>query len=502
MDLIANLGLGFSVALHPWNLFYCFAGVLLGTVIGVLPGLGPLATVAMLLPLTFGLDPVASLIMLAGIYYGSQYGGSTTAILVNLPGESASAVTTIDGYQMALKGRAGPALAAAALSSFFAGTVATVLIAVVARPLTALALSFGPAEYFSLMVVGLISSIALASGSILKAVAMICLGLLLGLTGTDIYTGAPRFTYGQLELYDGLDFVALAVGIYGIGEILRNLESGDAGAKTIAKVTNLFPTRDDLRRIVKPVLRGTGIGSLLGVLPGGGALLSSFVAYNVEKKTSRNSAEFGKGAIEGVAAPEAANNAGAQTSFIPMLALGIPSNVLMALMIGAMIMQGIVPGPNVVISNPDLFWGLIASMWIGNAMLVMLNLPLIGLWVALLRIPYTILFPAIVAFCCIGVYSVNNSAFAVYLVTISGLVGYLLIKLECEPAPFVLGFILGPMLEEHLRRAMLISGGDVTVFVTRPISAGLLAIAALTLIIVSRPSVQKQREEVFVEEEG
>ncbi len=502
MDLINNLGLGFSVALHPLNLIYCFAGVLLGTVVGVLPGLGPLATVAMLLPLTFGLDPVASLIMLAGIYYGSQYGGSTTAILVNLPGESSSAVTTIDGYQMAIRGRAGPALAAAALGSFFAGTVATVLIAVVAQPLTALALSFSPAEYFSLMLVGLISSIALASGSIVKAIAMICLGLLLGLTGTDIYTGAPRFTYGYTELLDGIDFVAIAVGVYGIGEILRNLEGGDASRKVIASVTNLWPSKSDLKRIIAPAIRGTAIGSLLGVLPGGGALLSSFVAYNVEKKASPNSAEFGKGAIEGVAAPEAANNAGAQTSFIPMLALGIPSNVLMALMIGAMIMQGVVPGPNVVVSNPDLFWGLIASMWIGNAMLVILNLPLIGLWVSLLRIPYTILFPAIVAFCCIGVYSVNNSAFAVYMVTIAGLAGYLLMKLDCEPAPFILGFVLGPMLEEHLRRAMLISGGDVTVFVTRPISAVLLAIAAITLIIVSRPSVSKRREEVFVEEEG
>lgn len=502
MDLIANLGLGFSVALHPWNLLYCFVGVLLGTVVGVLPGLGPLATVAMLLPLTFGLDPVASLIMLAGIYYGSQYGGSTTAILVNLPGESASAVTTIDGYQMALKGRAGPALAAAALGSFFAGTVATVLIALVATPLTAMALSFGSAEYFSLMVVGLISSISLASGSILKAIAMICLGLLLGLTGTDIYTGAPRFTFGYIELLDGIDFVAIAVGVYGIGEILRNLEAGDATSKVIAKVTNLWPTRNDLKRIVAPAIRGTFIGSFLGVLPGGGALLSSFVAYNVEKKTSPNAAEFGKGAIEGVAAPEAANNAGAQTSFIPMLALGIPSNVVMALMIGAMIMQGIVPGPNVVTTNPDLFWGLIASMWVGNAMLVVLNLPLIGLWVSLLRIPYTILFPAIIAFCCIGVYSVDNSAFAVYMVTISGLAGYLLMKLECEPAPFVLGFILGPMLEEHLRRAMLMSSGDPSVFVTRPISAVLLAIAAIALFVVSRPNVSKRREEVFVEEEG
>lgn len=502
MDLFNNLMLGFSVSMHPWNLVYCFGGVLLGTVVGVLPGLGPLATVAMLLPLTFGLDPGASLIMLAGIYYGSQYGGSTTAILVNLPGEAASAVTTLDGYQMALKGRAGPALAAAAIGSFVAGTVATILIAVVAGPLTVMALSFGSPEYFSLMVVGLISSVALASGSVLKALAMICLGLLLSLTGTDIYTAAPRFAFGQVELLDGIDFVALAVGIYGLGEILRNLEGGGGARKVIAKATHLWPSREDLKRIAGPVARGTTIGSLLGVLPGGGALLSSFVAYNIEKKVSRNSSEFGKGAIEGVAAPESANNAGAQTSFIPMLSLGIPSNVVMALMIGAMIMQGITPGPNVVSSNPDLFWGLITSMWIGNAMLVILNLPLIGLWVSLLRIPYRVLFPAIIAFCCIGVYSINNSVFSVYLVAVSGLVGYLLMKLECEPAPFVLGFVLGPMLEEHLRRAMQISGGDATVFLTRPISAVLLGLAAITLYAVTRPTVQKQREEVFVEEEG
>ncbi|AXV17891.1 hypothetical protein CYG48_19060 (plasmid) [Neorhizobium sp. SOG26] len=501
MDLLTNLALGFGVAFHPMNLVYCFVGVLLGTVVGVLPGLGPLATIAMLLPLTFGLEPTESLIMLAGIYYGSQYGGSTTAILVNLPGESASAVTTIDGYQMARKGRAGPALAAAAIGSFFAGTVATVLVAVTAKPLTAIALTFGPAEYFSLMVVGLISSIALASGSLVKALAMICLGLLVGLTGTDIYTGAPRFTYGQFELLDGIDFVAVAVGIYGVGEIVRNLESRSGAQALIAKITSLWPSRDDLRRMIGPSVRGTAIGSMLGVLPGGGALLSSFVAYNVEKKTSRNAAEFGHGAIEGVTAPEAANNAGAQTSFVPMLALGIPSNVVMALMIGAMIMQGIVPGPNVVVNNPELFWGLIASMWIGNAMLVVLNLPLIGLWVSLLRIPYWIMFPAIIAFCCIGVYSVSNSAFAVYTVTISGAIGYFLIKLDCEPAPFVLGFVLGPMLEEHLRRAMLISGGDPGIFVTRPISGGLLLVAAVLLVIVSRPTVARRREEVFVEDD-
>lgn len=500
MDLFANLSLGFGVAFQPINLLYSFIGVLLGTVVGVLPGLGPTATIAMLLPITFNLEPTQSLIMLAGIYYGSQYGGSTTAILVNLPGEPAAAVTTIDGYQMALRGRAGPALAAAALASFFAGSVATVLISVVAEPLTSIALSFGSPEYFSLMLVGLISSIAIASGSLVKAVAMILLGLLLGLTGTDVYTGAARFNFGFPELLDGLDFIAVAVGIFGFAEILRNLESRQSEPSLIAKVSNLWPTRSDLRRIGGPAARGTAIGSLLGVLPGGGPLLSSFMAYNFEKKVSKNTSEFGKGAIEGVAAPEAANNAGAQTSFVPMLVLGIPSNVIMALMLGAMIMHGIVPGPNVVHTNPGLFWGLIASMWIGNAMLLVLNLPLIGLWVSLLRIPYTVLFPMIIAICCIGVYTVGNSTFSVYIIVFSGIIGYFLVKMECEPAPFVLGFILGPMLEEHLRRAMLMSDGDPTVFVSRPISAVLLLIAVVTLIVVSRPAVQKRRDEIFVEE--
>ncbi|CDZ29176.1 TTT family tricarboxylate transporter [Neorhizobium galegae bv. officinalis] len=501
MDIFANLELGFASALQPINLLYCFLGVLLGTIIGVLPGIGPLATMAMLLPLTFGLDPTTSLIMLAGIYYGSQYGGSTTAILLNLPGESSSAVTTIDGYQMAQRGRAGPALAAAGLSSFFAGTVATIVIAVIARPLTAMALSFGPAEFFSLMMVGLVSSIALASGSVVKAVGMICLGLLLGLTGTDINTGTPRFTFGSLDLLDGFDFVAIAVGMFGIGEILRNLETSHSGGGVISRVGRLWPSKSDFVRILGPSVRGTVIGSLLGVLPGGGALLSSFVAYNVEKKVSRNSSEFGKGAIEGVAAPEAANNAGAQTSFIPMLSLGIPSNVVMAMMIGAMVMQGIVPGPNVVTSHPDLFWGLIVSMWIGNAMLVILNLPLVGIWVTLLRVPYDVLFPSIIAFCCIGVFSVENSAFSVNVIIGAGLIGYFLVKVGCELPPFILGFILGPMLEEHFRRAMLISAGDPLVFVQRPISAVLLLIAAATLVAVSLPAISRKRTEVFVEDD-
>jgi putative tricarboxylic transport membrane protein len=502
MELLDHLGLGFSVALLPQNLLFCLLGTFLGTVIGVLPGIGPLATISMLLPLSFGLPPVTSLIMLSGIYYGAQYGGSTTAILVNLPGEASSTVTMIDGYQMALRGRAGPALAAAGIGSFFAGTVATLLVAVVAAPLMSLALSFGPTEYCALMVIGLVSSIALASGPILKAIGMICAGLLLGLTGTDIYTNQPRFTFGIIDLLDGIDFVAIAVGVFGIGEILRNLEGGKTHRTIAGKVSNLWPGRNDLRRMVGPAIRGTAIGSFLGVLPGGGALLSSFVAYNLEKKISLNRSEFGKGAIEGVTAPESANNAAAQTSYIPMLSLGLPATPVMALMIGALTIQGITPGPNVMVDKPDLFWGLIASMWVGNAMLIVLNLPLIGIWVSLLRVPYDMLFPAIVTFCCIGVYSVSNSSFGVYLILISGLLGYGLAKFDCEWAPFFLGFVLGPLFEHQLRRAMLISGGDPMVFLTRPISAGLLAVAVIVLAVVAMPAIAQTRRTVFVEDEA
>ncbi|MFG1361878.1 tripartite tricarboxylate transporter permease [Xanthobacter versatilis] len=499
MELIDNLALGFSVALSLQNVLYCFVGVLLGTLIGVLPGLGPIATIAMLLPITFGLPPVSALIMLSGIYYGAQYGGSTTAILINLPGESSSVVTAIDGHQMAKKGRAGAALATAALGSFFAGTVATFLLAVFAPPLAELALQFGPAEYFSLMVLGLIASVTLASGSVVKAIAMIVLGLLLGLSGQDIYTGAPRFTFDLPELSDGFDFVALAMGMFGISEIIRNLEDEHQRSLVAAKVKSLMLTSEEFRRIIGPVLRGTALGSFLGILPGGGAMLSSFASYSIEKKISKTPREFGRGAIEGVAGPESANNAGAQTSFIPMLTLGIPSNPVMALMIGALIIQGITPGPNVVTEKPDLFWGVIASMWIGNFMLVLLNLPLIGLWVRLLTVPYHVMFPAIIAFCCIGVYSVNNNTFDVYSMALFGVLGYALVKLDCEPAPLLLGFVIGPMLEEYLRRAMLISRGDPMVFVTRPISAILLALAAAALVVVLLPSVRKTREEAFKE---
>ena len=499
MELLSNLALGFGTALDPFNLLYCFIGVLLGTAVGVLPGLGPVATIAMLLPLTFGLPPESSLIMLAGIYYGAQYGGSTTAILINLPGESSSVVTAIDGYQMAKKGRAGQALATAALGSFFAGTVATMILALFAPPLATVALEFGPAEYFSLMVLGLVASVALASGSLLKAFIMILLGLLLGLVGTDVNSGMQRYTFDLPELADGLNFVALSMGVFGLGEIVRNLEHEHTRTVMVKSVGGLMLSRDDFRRIIGPVLRGTGIGSLLGILPGGGAMLASFASYTLEKKISKNSAEFGHGAIEGVAAPESANNAGAQTSFIPMLTLGIPSNPVMALMIGALIIQGITPGPNVVTDEPALFWGLIISMWVGNALLVLLNLPLIGMWVKMLSIPYHLLFPVIIAFCCIGAFSVNNNPFDVFAMAMFGGIGYLLVKLDFEPAPLLLGFVLGPMLEENLRRAMIVSRGDPTIFVTHPLSLILLLLSAALLTVVLLPSIRKKREEAFTE---
>ena len=501
MDLFASLGLGFSVALDPMNILYCFVGVLLGTLVGVLPGIGPTATIAMLLPITFSLSPVGSLIMLAGIYYGAQYGGSTTAILINLPGESSAAVTAIDGYQMARQGRAGPALAAAALGSFFAGSVATLLLAFFAPPLARAALSFGAPEYFALIVLGLLVSIALAHGSVLKALAMIVLGLLLGMVGQDIYTGQPRFTFGFRELFSGLNFVSVAVGVFGVAEILRNLENEKSRELLVSKVTNLWPTRDDFRRSVGPILRGTGLGSALGILPGGGHILSSFASYSAEKRLSKNPEQFGKGAIEGVAGPESANNAAAQTSFIPLLTLGIPAHPVMALMVGAFILQGITPGPNVINDQPALFWGIIASMWVGNLLLVILNLPLIGLWVKLITIPYRMLFPAIVIFACIGTYSINLNIFDVYAIILFGILGYLLIRFGCEPAPLLLGFVLGPLLEEHFRRAMIISRGDATVFFTRPISATLLALALLAVVVAMLPAIRRRRDEVFVEED-
>src|SRR6186997_2309372 len=499
MDLFNNLILGFGVAITPINLLYCLIGVLLGTLIGVLPGVGPIATIAMLLPITFNLNPVSALIMLAGIYYGAQYGGSTTSVLVNLPGESASVVTCLDGYQMARQGRAGPALATAAIGSFFAGCVATLVIAVAAPPLAEVALKFGPAEYFSLMVLGLVAATVLAHGSLIKAIAMVVFGLLLGLIGTDVNSGVLRFTFGVPELSDGIGFVVVAMGMFGTAEIIANLEQGENREIFTAKVGNLMPSKEDWKRMWAPILRGTTLGSMLGILPGGGALLASFGAYTLEKKVSKNPEKFGKGAIEGVAAPEAANNAGAQTSFIPMLTLGIPGNAVMALMIGALTIHGIQPGPQIMSERPQLFWGMVASMWIGNLMLVIINLPLIGIWVQLLKVPFRFLYLAILLFCGIGVYTVSNSTSAVLLAAFFGVVGFVLMRLDCEPAPMILGFVLGPLMEENLRRAMKIASGDPMIFVQRPISLGLLIAAALLLLIVALPAIRGKREEVFQE---
>ncbi len=498
MDLLANLAIGFGVAFTLQNLLYAFFGALLGTLIGVLPGLGPVATIAMLLPSIYALDATPALIMLAGIYYGAQYGGSTTAILINVPGESSSVVTAIDGYQMARQGRAGAALAAAGLGSFFAGSVGTLIIAAFAPPLTELAFKFGPAEYFSLMVLGLIGAVVLASGSLLKALAMILLGLLLAQINTDVISGTARYSFDIPELTDGIGFVTIAMGVFGFGEIIANLGQPAAHREVFTKdVKGLWPTKKDFSDAWPSVLRGTALGSILGVLPGGGALLAAFATYTMEKKLAGNDGKFGKGDIRGVAGPESANNAGAQTSFIPMLTLGIPPNPVMALMVGAMTIKGIQPGPQVMTANPELFWGLIASMWVGNLMLIILNLPLIGIWIKLLTVPYRFLFPAITMFCCIGVYTLNNNTFDVFMTALFAVIGYLFFKLGCEPAPLLLGFILGPMMEENLRRALLLSRGDWTTFVTRPLSSGLLIAAALMLVVVMLPAIKSKREQAF-----
>jgi putative tricarboxylic transport membrane protein len=507
--LIANLGIGFAEVfkLVPWtvfgqtfnvpvNILYCLFGVIVGTLIGVLPGIGPVPTIAMLLPATYALPPIAALIMLAGIYYGAQYGGSTTAILVNMPGESSSVVTMLDGYQMARRGKAGAALAVAAIGSFIAGSVGTLILAAFAAPLSEVAFKFGPAEYFSLMVLGLIGAVVLASGSLIKAVGMIVLGLLLGLVGTDVNTGVARFSFGIPELSDGIGFITVAMGVFGFAEIISNVADTEKRETFTSKIDGLMLKWDEFKAALPAMLRGTAIGSGLGILPGGGALLASFASYTIEKKIGGDKADppFGSGNIAGVAGPEAANNAGAQTSFIPLLTLGIPPNAVMALMVGAMTIHNIQPGPQVMTSNPALFWGMIASMWVGNVLLVILNLPMIGIWVKLLSVPYRVLYPAILLFCCIGAYSVNNNSFDVLLTVMFGVLGMIFIKLGCEPAPLILGFILGPMMEENLRRAMLLSRGDATVFFTRPLSLTMLLMAAALLCIVLLPAVKKTRE--------
>lgn len=497
--LFHNLILGFSVAFSPENILYCFIGCLLGTLIGVLPGLGPLATIAILLPITFNLDPTSSLIMLAGIYYGAQYGGSTTSILVNLPGESSSVVTCLDGYQMARQGRAGPALAIAAIGSFFAGTVGTLMIVLFGPPLAHIALAFRSAENFSLMLMGLVMAVVLARGSVLKAVCMTLLGILFGLIGTDVNTGMQRFTLGLPELFDGISIVGVALGLFGIAEIITNLELKEKREIFTNKVGGLLPTKEDFKRSWPPILRGTAVGAIFGLLPGTHSIIASFTSYTVEKKISRYPEKFGTGMIEGVAGPESANNAAAQTYFIPMLTLGLPTGAVMALMLGALMIQGITPGPQVMTSKPDLFWGLVASMWLGNLMLVILNLPLIGMWIKLLTIPYRFLFPAILMFCCIGSYSLNNAPIDVYMAGLFGLLGYVLAKLDCEPAPLLLGFVLGPMMETNLRRALALSRGDPTVLITRPISAAFLFVALFALLLVVVPNIRKQRSQIITE---
>jgi TctA family transporter len=499
MDFLGNLGIGFSVALTAANLMYCFIGVFLGTLVGVLPGIGPVTTVAMLLPFSFTLPPESALIMLAGIYYGAQYGGSTTAILVNIPGEASSVVTTIDGYKMALAGRAGPALGIAALGSFFAGCAATILVAVAAPYLASIALSFGPAEYFSLMVCGLVAAVVLARGSIIKALGMVVLGLMFGLVGTDINSGIRRFTFDMRGLADGIEFVALSMAVFGLAEIAVNLEKRQVSSETISSIGSVWPSFADIKHCVPSVLRGTGIGSILGVLPGGGALLAAFAAYTVEKRLARKPRFFGDGDIRGVAAPESANNAGAQTSFIPMLTLGIPSNPTMAMMIGAMMIHGISPGPRVMTDRPGLFWGIIVSMWLGNLMLVILNLPLVGIWVKLLQVPYRLLYPSIVLFCCVGTYTVNSNVFDLYVIGFLAAFGYVCIKLDCEPAPLILGFVLGPMMEENLRRTLLLSRGDTLVFLQEPISLFFLVAAVGLLVVVALPSIRNTRDAAMQE---
>ena len=496
MEVFQHLVFGFGVALSLQNLLYCLAGCLLGTLIGVLPGIGPLATIAMLTPITFTISPVGALIMLAGIYYGAQYGGSTTAILVNLPGETSAVVTCIDGYQMARKGRAGPALGIAAIGSFFAGTVCTLIIAVCGPSIAEIALEFGPAEYFSLMLMGLVAAAMLAQGDMVKSLAMVVMGLVLGTVGTDVNSGWRRFSFDIPELVDGIGFVVVAVGVFALGEIVANLGAAEHGPVFVAKVGSLFPTSQDLKRSAGPIIRGTLLGAFFGVLPGTGPSIASFSSYMVEKKVSKDPSRFGRGAIEGVAGPESANNADAQCKFIPMLTLGIPASGTMALMLGALMIHGIAPGPTVMTQKPDLFWGLIASMWIGNLMLVVLNLPLIGLWTSLLKVPYRLLFPAIIAFSCIGIYSVQNNAFELYLTAFFGVLGFVWMKLKCPPAPMLLGFVLGPMMEENLRRAMLMSRGDPTVLVTQPISLGFLAATAAIVVVMLLPALRKRRDRI------
>ena len=500
MDFLGNMIIGFGVAFQPTNLMFCFLGCFVGTLIGVLPGIGPVGTMAILLPVTYGINPTTAIIMLAGIYYGAQYGGSTTSILVNIPGEAASVITTLDGYQMALQGRAGPALGIAAFGSFIAGTFGVIGLMLLAPPLVSVALRFGPPEYFSLMILGFVVLTYLAQKSMAKALLTAGVGIILGTIGLDTMTGMPRFTFNVPELLDGIGLAPLAMGLFGISEILLNVEKRIKQELITTNVRNLFPNLEDWRRSIWAILRGTGAGFFLGILPGGGAVLSSFVSYALEKRISKHPEQFGKGAIEGVAAPESANNSAAQGAFIPLLTLGIPANVVMAILLGALMIHNITPGPMLVKEHPQLFWGVITSMYLGNIMLLVLNLPLIGLWVQLLRVPYSLLFPLILYICLIGAYVINNSVIDVGIMLLFGVIGYLMRKFDYEPAPLVLAYVLTPLLENALRQSLILSGGTFGIFISRPISAGCL-IAALLLLFSSllpffRKKLAKMAEEV------
>ena len=482
MELLANLALGFETAFSPINLVYCFLGVFLGTLIGVLPGIGALAAVSMLLPVTFYIPPTTALIMLAGIYYGAEYGGSIASILLNLPGTPSAAVTCLDGYPMSREGRAGVALLMTTLASFVGASFGILTLTAFAPMLAEVALAFGPTEYFSVMVLGLIAAAAITQGSALKGLAMVGLGVLVGCIGTDINTGIPRYTFGNPNLFDGISLVALAMGLFGISEVIASIRSrSGAGLPQKVSFRSMLPTREDWRRSVAPMARGTGIGAFFGALPGTGQTIASFISYAFEKRVSRTPERFGKGAIEGISAPEAANNAAAQTAFIPTLTLAIPGSATMALILGALLIHGITPGPGLMTRYPDMFWGLVVSFWIGNILLVLLNIPLIGLWIRILRIPYQFLYPTIIVLICIGVYTVNNSIFDVGLALGFGVLGYGMRLLHFEPAPLLIGFVLGPMIEENFRRAMLFSRGDYSTFITQPVSATMLGLAALLL---------------------
>jgi putative tricarboxylic transport membrane protein len=493
MDLFANVVTGFSVAFELQNLAFCFVGVLVGTLVGVLPGLGPVGTMAILLPVTYGLPPATAIIMLSGIYYGAQYGGSTTSILVGIPGEAASVVTTLDGHQMALQGRAGPALGIAAFGSFIAGTLGVLGLMLLAPPLASVALRFGPPEYFCLMVMGLVILTYLAQKSMVKSLLMAAVGVILGTVGMDNMTGLPRFTAGVPDLLDGIGIAPLAMGLFGIAEILLNIEKEIKRQVVVVKVKNLLPSRKDWSESIWPMIRGSISGFFLGILPGGGAVLSSFISYGIEKRLSKTPEQFGKGAIAGVAAPESANNSAAQAAFIPLLTLGVPANAVMGILLAALMIHEIVPGPLMIKNHPEVFWGTISSMYVGNVMLLVLNLPLIGLWVHLLRVPYAVLFPLILFVALLGAYVINGSEVDLYMMLFFGVLGYFMRKFQYEPAPLILAYVLSPMLENALRQSLILSGGSMGIFVSRPIAAGFLFVAVVLLLTSIMPRIRRTR---------